>query len=1098
MKSHLRSSLKAALAMLLAVGLTAPAFAQSVTATITGTVQDKSGAVLKDANITAVNTKTQVEYPTKSNSSGVYTIQGLPIGVYTIKADAPGMKSLQTNPITLEVGQTARVNLPLEVGAKTEEIEVVGVNPVLQTENATVGETITGSTASALPLNGRNFAQLTLLVPGAITTDPQSFSKPGGNQTDQTGGRPYINGQRQQSNNFMLDGLDMNEALNNLVAYSPSPDALAEIKVDTNNYSAEFGNTAGGIINTVMKTGTNDFHGGAFEYHRGDALDANGWVLNQAGGTKAKLTQDIFGGFLGGPLVKDKLFFFADYQGVNNDQPGASTATVAPASFRGGDFSSLSIPIIDPTTGKQFPGNIIPANRINPVAAALLGNTTNYPLPTTGGLSNNFSGNQDSTVKNNQGDVKLDANLGPKDNAFLRVSYAKGDGPTIQNLYPDALGHTHEQPSVSGAINWTHSFGATAVNELRVGYSQVKVNDLQADPFGLGNYNAAVGIPGTQTVPGLSAINFSTVFSSLGGAAADGLETDKVYQISDKYSFSAGKHYVSIGGQALHSWIQDSYASNNGNLGAFNFNGNYTGFAFADFLLGDVSSKNLGGSNAPWTQTQNKIGLFIQDDWKASSNLTVNLGLRWEVTTPQVEVNNLEVNYDPSTGTAIFPTSTFPASCSSYAPGCAVSTVGAGLYSTYYGGFEPRLGFAWTANEKTVVRGGFGIVQYMEGLGANRRLAANAPFQPPQLSQTYGATPGSISNGFADLGTPGGVAALGTGIASIYPTDLKPELTEQWNFFIERQLTASTSLNIGYVGNHSTHLIGLSDANQNARLSPAFAVGAVIPETIDNGTANYEGLQVSARHRLSHGIEFLASYTYSKSMTDNPGFFGAGWGGTTGFQQQLSGAGTGNTDFNNPSLDYGPSLFDARHVFNFATNIMLPFGHGRQHDMSGVGQVILGGWNLGGIFSARSGFPITVYTSAPGTPTNFYNVFGNNRPNLVGDPTANTNFSLNTIGSVYLNSAAFAQPALGSFGTATPGIATASGYWNLDLSLDKEFSLGGERALTVRIEAFNVLNHNNPGMPDNNWANGGNPNFGTVNYVNNAPRILELAGRLRF
>jgi hypothetical protein len=1099
-------SLPAALSLLVCVSLASPAPAQTVTAAVTGTVEDKTGAILKDASVVATNQNTGVEYPTKSNDQGIYTITGLPIGTYVIKAGAAGMKSLVTNAITLEVGQTARVNLRLEVGAKAEEIEVVGVNPVLQTENAVVGETITGTTATALPLNGRNFSQLTLLVPGAVTTDPQSFTAPGGTQVNQSGGRPYINGQRQQSNNFMLDGLDMNEGLNNLVAYSPAPEALAEIKIETNNYSAEFGNTAGGIVNTVMKSGANDFHGGAFEYHRNDRFDANTWVLNHSSKNpeqdKAKLNQNIFGGFLGGAVKRDKVFFFVDYQGVDNDQPGGSQATVAPAAFRSGDFSSLlgqGIIITDPSTGLRFPGNIIPTNRLNPVAVAIVSNTKNYPLPTNDQLTNNFTGNQDTSIKNNQGDVKLDANLSAKDNAFLRFSYAHGNGPEIVNLYPVALGHTRQQPSLSSALNWTHTFGPTAFNELRVGYRQVKIDDVQTDPFGLGNYNSAVGLPGTQSEPGLSAFNFATIYSGIGGAAADNHETDRIYQLSDKYSFGRGKHYFSVGGDISHSWIQASYASNNGNLGGFTFSGNYTGFPFADFMLGAVTQKTLGGTNAPWTQTQNRFSLYAQDDWKVNPNLTVNLGLRWAVTTPQVEVDDREVNYDLATGRAIFPTSAFPSQCSTYAAGCAASTVGRGLYTTYYGGFEPRLGFAWTANAKTVVRGGFGIVQFMEGLGANRRLAANAPFQPPQLVANFGATPGDLSLGFSDLEAAGVNPPLGTGIASAYNPDLRPQFTTQWNLFVERQLTNSTSLNIGYVGSHSSHLIGLVDANQNARLAPAFPAGTIVPETLDNGIANYNGLQASVRQRLSKGLEFLASYTYSRSLTDNAGFFGGGWGGTTLFTQQLSGAGTGNTDFNNPKLDYGPSLFDATHVFSLSAHYELPFGKGRAHEMSGAAQVILGGWNVGTIFSARSGLPITIYTSVPGTLTNFYNVFGQNRPDLVGDPRGNTNFDLSNLNSVYLNKDAFAQPGTRQFGSAGPGIARAPGYWNLDMSLDKDFSLGGaDRALTLRVEAFNVLNHNNPGMPDNNWNGGANPAFGTISYVNNAPRILELAARVRF
>jgi outer membrane receptor protein involved in Fe transport len=1062
MKSNLRS-LKAALALLLAFGLTTPVLAQSVSATITGTVQDKSGAVLKDASVTAINQKTQVEYPTKSNQSGVYTIQGLPLGTYTIKADAPGMKSLQTNPITLEVGQTARVNLPLEVGAKTEEIEVVGVNPVLQTENATVGEVVTASTIVALPLNGRNFAQLALLSPGVQTHSPDTFNSP---KQSSDSGRPYVNGQREQSNNFMLDGVDQNEAVDNLIAYYPSPDALAEMRIETNNYSAEFGNVAGGVITAITKSGTNEFHGSAFEFARNDKFDANSWGNNRAGAGKANLSQSIFGGTVGGALIKNKLFFFADYQGQSTDRPGDATATVAPASWRNGSAFG------------------IPASAIDPVAARILADTVNYPLPTNGNATGNYVHSADSTTKNNQFDVKLDANFGPNDNVFLRGSYGKYDTHQSEAVFPLAYGNKYLSNTNSFAFNWTHSISPTTVNEVRIGYSHVTNQDNPADPGNTGNYAEAVGLPIVQNIPGLPQFALGSGLDNIGTAGVGHDGTGNTSQISEKLSFSKGKHYVSVGGQFIHYNMQQLYSTNTGLLGFMNFDN------FQAFLEGKASSKGAlvsatAGSGVPtWTQLQNRIGVFVQDDYKPTSNLTLNLGLRWEYASPITEQDNHQVNYDVNTGAQILPGGAF----------------GDALYNAYYGGFSPRLGFAYTVNPKTVLRGGFGLVQYQEGTGANCRLPINPPFE----AEARGG-PGALDNGFLELGTASDQNPAKLQLRA-WQTDLRPQTTKQWNFFVERELTTSTSLNVGYVGSRSTHVITFND--DNAPLSNVSAgVGprrlpqlGFIRYTASNGTINYDGLQASLRHRMAHGLEFLASYTFSKALSDNQGFYGPGWGGRSANNATAGTRGDGNYDPYNLGLDYGPEWFSATHTGSLSMNYQLPVGKGRSvgSDWSGVTQALLGGWNVSGILSVRSGLPITVVNGWGGGGPSNNTGFGFERPNVTGAAitTGAAKSDLET-GARYLNPAAFVSNTTpGTHGNSGVGIARGPAFYNLDAGLDKNFDFGGSRYLTLRIEAFNVLNHTNLGLPNRDFNDPAN--FGTITEVANAQRVLELAAKFVF
>jgi outer membrane receptor protein involved in Fe transport len=1070
MKSNLRS-LKAALALLLAFGLTTPVLAQSVSATITGTVQDKSGAVLKDASVTAVNQKTQVEYPTKSNTSGIYTIQGLPLGTYTIKAEAPGMKSLQTNPITLEVGQTARVNLPLEVGAKTEEIEVVGVNPVLQTENATVGEVVTGATIVALPLNGRNFAQLALLSPGVQTHSPDTFNSP---KQSSDSGRPYINGQREQSNNYMLDGIDQNEAVDNLIAYYPSPDAIAEMRIETNNYSAEFGNVAGGVITSITKSGTNEFHGSAFSFVRNDKFDANSYGNNKSGAKKADLSQNIFGATLSGPLVKNKVFFFADYQGQKTDRPGEATATVAPDNYRDGSAFGIS------------------PSQFSPIAQRLLADTNAYPRANRSTATGNFVGTANRTTRNHQGDVKLDANLGPSDNLFIRGSIGTFDTSSSEVLFPTLLTNGYLSDTESVAINWTHSFSPTTVNELRAGYGHVTIDDTPTDPGNLGNYNATLGIAGGQAIPGVSALVFGSGIDTIGTAGVAHNTNNKTLQLSEKLSFSKGRHYIGIGGQFIQYKMGQLYGTNSGLLGTFTYDN------FGDFLQDKVTRKsvllNTPGSGGfadagQWEQNQNRIGLFIQDDFKPSSNLTLNLGLRWEYASPISEKDNKQVNYDIETGAVLRP---------------GDAGLGDALYEAYYGGFSPRLGFAYTLNPKTVVRGGFGLVQYQEGTGANCRLPINPPFYS-EVTQNYAGATGSAAVGFTDIGA-GAAPAISSVQVRAWQTDMQPQLTKQWNFFVERQVTDSTSLNLGYVGSRSTHVITFNDKNAPAS-NVSNAVGprripslGFLRYTASDGKMAYDGLQASLRHRMAHGLEFLASYTFSKSLADNQGFYGPGWGGRAANQATAGVYGDGNYDPYDFSIDYGPQWFSAAHSATLSMNYQLPIGKGRSvgSDWSGVQQALLGGWNVSGILSVRSGLPITVVNGWGGGGPSNNTGFGFERPNSTGaEITTGASKEDLKNGAKYLNAGAFAANTTpGTHGNSGVGVARGPGFYNLDAGLDKNFDLGGSRYLSIRVEAFNVLNHTNLGLP-NRDLNGGDA-FGRIDEIANAQRVLEFAAKFVF
>jgi outer membrane receptor protein involved in Fe transport len=1072
--------------LLLLAALASPAFGQAVTATVTGKVADNSGGAIGGASVVATNQETGVQYPARSNEVGAYTISGLPLGRYVVRAELAGFKAISTNPFTLESGQTARINLKLEVGAVSEVVEVVGVSPILQTESAVVGEVISGTTVAALPLNGRNFAQLALLIPGVQTHAPDTFTSV---KTGAVSGRPYVNGQREQSNNFMLDGIDQNEAVDNLIAYYPSPDAIAEMRVETNNYSAEFGNVAGGVVAAITKSGTNEFHGSLFEFMRDDRFDANSWSNNRSGAEKGDFEQHIFGGTLGGPVARNKVFFFLNYQGTRVDRPvafgatDARPATVALDAWRRGDFSGVAAPIIDPLTGRPFPGNQIPASRFSPAARALLADQSNYPLPNRPGLTGNFVADQASETRNHQGDVKIDANLSAADNLSIRGSVGRYRTETTLTAFPLIPGGGNTSDAESLAVNWSHMFSGTTVNELRVGYSHVTIDDNPgSNDFGVGDYNARLGIPGGQLLPGLSSITFGNAgIDGIGNAAIRHFTNNKTFQLSEKLSLSRGRHFLSVGGQALHYRMGQDYASNSGLLGTFAFNQNYTGHGFADFLLGLVGQKTIGRSG-PWEQRQNRLGLFVQDDFKVNSRLTLNLGLRWEYASPISEKDDRQRNFDLDTGEWVQP---------------GQGDTGRGLTKAYYGGFSPRVGFAWTANDKTVFRGGYGMVQYMEGTGANCRLPLNPPFFG-EFNRIF-ATPGTLATGFDDVNDQTNLQIRA------WDPDMKPQLTQQWNVFVERQVTGTTSINVGYVGSRSTRVVTFGNANQplpgtgppstwvpdeQRRPFPQFGL---IRFTAADGKINYNALQASLRRRRANGLEFLASYTFSNSLTDNGGFYGPGWGHQA--DQGVAGiGGDGNLNIRNKELDYGPAWFSARHTGALSGSYELPIGTGRAvgGSWSGVKQALLGGWNVSSILTVRSGLPVTVVTGWGNQSLQSSNFVIQERADRVqGVDTMATNPSWDG----WLNPAAFTIPALGEFGDSGVGSARGPGFYNIDLGFDKIFELGGTRQLTFRIEAFNLLNHANKGLPVRDFTSG---QFGQILTTANAARVVEFAAKLRF
>jgi Carboxypeptidase regulatory-like domain/TonB dependent receptor len=1066
------------------------AFAQSGAATITGLVLDETGGALPGVVVTATNKATGVPYSATANEAGTYTIAALNIGTYDVKAELAGFRSVVRNDVTLEAKQVARLDFRMSVGAVAETLTVTASAPILQTETTTVGEVLSGSTVQSLPLNGRNTAQLALLLPGATTYNPRGFTNIGAVNSN----RPFVNGNREQTNNFTVDGFDVNETIDNRVAFQPSPDAIGEISVETNNYAADTGNVGGAVVASVLKSGTNQIRGNVFEFYRNSDFDANTWENNRSSAAKQERRQDIYGATLGFPIRRDRLFVFGDYQGSRQNAPGFGTASVAPESWRRGDFSSVSTVIRDPRTGLPFPGNQIPADRISPVARALLADVANYPLPnrSVAGVQGNFVGETLLKIRAHQGDIRVDWNASTNDKAFVRGSFATYEDARDRNALPLIFAPRNDQPFWNVGANWNRLLGTTMVNELLVGFSHTRVISETYDWSGLGAGNAKYGIAGGQPIDGLSEIGWGSGLTTPGLLAADSDTLATTFQINERLTWLKGRQSFKFGGQWLHYDQRRFYAGNNGVLGFIRYNGAFTGFAFSDFLLDLVSSKGRGGGDPsnPWTHLQDRIGLFVQDDIRIRQNVTLNLGLRWAYTSPLVEKDNRQSNFDLVTGRQTFASD-----------GDIESRA---LYKPYYKGFEPRFGVAWTVTDRFVARAGYGISQFMEGTGANLRLPLNPPsFFESAVNYDVTTGAGTAASGFAGL-VPG---TTPTGNVRAYDPNLRPQFSQQWNVFGEYQVTSSMSAQVGYVGHHAEHLVTPVEGNQalpgvgdpstwaakNTR-RPLFTTQPLITTiatTAARGGSRYHSLQASVRQRSSRGVELLASYTLGKTRTNNRGFYGVfGGTGLQGVASATEGAYWQNTY--DPDAEWGPAFHDVRHNVTVSGTWQLPFGRGRRYGSgwNSATDVLLGGWQLGGIVQARTGLPVTVID---GRARSLQGERGAERPNCVGDWKP-SNQSLGQ----WLDINGFAAAALGTFGNCPVGVARAPGYKNVDLVVSKRVSFGADavRYGEFRVEAFNVFNIPSFGPPARDIAA---PNtFGQITSTVSAPRVVELVFKVYF
>ena len=1100
--------------VLIAVCLAVSAWAQQVTAAFTGKVTDPSGAAVVGAKVSAIDADRGTPWTSTTNGDGVFNIPRVPIGTYNVKVEKEGFQTATQSHIVMEMNQVARLDVQLQVGSLSQSVEVVAIEPLLQTQGTELGQTIDARTNEELPLATRNYVQLTLLAPGSIHPDPSTFKN---GQTTMNSGRPNVNGNREQANNFMLDGLDNNQVSENDVGYAPSVDAIQEFNEITNNAPAEFGNFMGAIISTTTKSGTNQYHGSAFEFFRNNVLNANDWSNNFNGAPRAAIRWNNFGGTLGGPIKKDKLFFFIDYQGSRDDTPTSiQTTSLFTAAERQGNFSELltlgtPIQLYNPfsvtSAGNRAPfaGNIIPASLFSPAAQKIL-TSTYYPAPTGPGLLNNYQYAQNTFINGDQGDVKIDYNISDKDRFYVRYSESRYDNPAINTL-PLIYNSFSTAPTHTGVMDWTRTISPSVVNEARFGVNYV-YNSNGAAGGAASGLAQTVGIPAVPSAI-LPAMNFQG-----GNAATIGnndiyqLFADAVIHYEDTVIWTKGRHTMHIGFQGYRYRIDTFYSGNNGEAGTFNFNGQYTtsstttksgngsGLAEADFLLGLPSEIQGGVNGGTWGQRSNSVAAFFQDDWRATSNLTFNLGLRWELHTPWDEVKNRQANFNLVTG-------------QEYLSGqsCPYNNCNA-LYNQYNGitNFQPRLGVAWTpGGGKMVVRAGYTMSNYLEGTGTNLRLPINPPFAHENDDQytnsaLFGLAPGStLDQGFLPF-TQSANQLIGATLR-VWDPNVRPAVSNQWNVSLQYQLNSSTTVQGSYVGQRATHLMvpmpyDQGVLNANGTVSPTEYLSGnptllseigQISGTASIGNQDYEALQLLAKKRLGAGLEYSVAYTYSKCMTNNMGYYGQGG--------QASQSNWYYQNIYDAAAEWGPCDYDAKS--NFVANAVydIPFGRGRTfgNNMNKAVDAVAGGWTLAGILSVHTGFPLTISANdASNTGSRGPRADCLSPVDILGKQNADPSVGL---GYQWFSPSAFAQPANGTFGSCGVGTVRGPGLTTLDLNVSKTFKFTERHGVDIRAEFINLANH-----PILNAPNTGvGPQLGLLNSSNQfGGREVQFAMKYHF
>ncbi len=1081
-------------------------WAQFETAEVLGIVRDNSGGILQNVAVTLRNEETGIESKTRSDQSGQYDFFNVRVGRYTVTAEQPGFNKFNAEGIAVNVNARQRVDINMQIGGVSQTVNVVGAAETLDTDSSEKGQVIHTQQIVELPLNGRNFSDLALLA----TNVHRSPLAAGLQTTTPREGAFNANGMRSTYNNFLLDGLDnnaystSNQGFSNQVA-QPSPDAIAEFKVITSNFSAEYGRVGGAVVNSVMRSGTNVIHGTAYDFLRNTDLNAIGYIFGQRAPTfqKPTLQRNQFGATVGGPMIKNRLFFFADYEGYRSLQRSLNYDTVPSLSERSGVLLQT---VTNPLTNATYNANTqIPASALSPFALQVL---SALPAPNLAGRTNNYQALLLTKDYQDKYDAKIDGQINSRMTAFLRWSQRKENQFNQPDLPGPSGGNGNGYVRVldqAAAAGYTWTLTPNSVLEARLGFTHILGGKF---PVYLGgaSMEQLYGIPGVPNasdyVGGLNTQSVSG-YSGFGRQATNPqFQNPTTWNPKVNYALNIGRHAVKTGFEftTIHTEVMDinpvygleAYA------GQFSKPANSTAndantFNLADFLFGVPSQVQLANYLIT-NYRQHQYSLYVQDDYRVSSKLTLNLGLRWEFATPRWERDNVLTNFDPVTLSLV------KAKDGSLFDRTRVNPD--------YKDLGPRIGFAYSPYSKTVVRGGYGISYvHLNRLGSADELGINGPqVNIATVNQAIvkgQANPNLITNqaGFSPtFASPSSFNQVNANVSYI-PADTRWPYVQSWFFSVQQQLAKDTILELAYNGNRSLRLPILGDYNQAFPNAPDGTVGIQPRRPIQSfgaitwvdpaGNNDYHGLSARLEHRFSGGLYFLNSFTWSKALGDS--------------EQSLEtapGVGLANPqNIRNLAAERGPSSYDVKFINVTSLVYQLPFGKSRMFgsNWNGVTNSILGGWELNTINTWNTGLPINVYYT-PGAANDVtgripdYRGEAILRPNLVGDPTGSSGAAML---ENYFNKSAFAIPNSGApFGNLSRNAFRTPNFAQWDFALNKNFAIPFREgmALQFRSEFFNLLNHTNFGYPTSDITSG---SFGTIRTTY-PPRQIQFALKFLF
>lgn len=1092
----------------------AGAAAQVDTGTIGGRVLDPSGAAIADAQVTITNMDTNAKETTRTERNGEYVAPLLRVGTYSLTVEKAGFQKFVQSGIPVDVQARLEIGVTLQVGALAQKLEVTAAAQLLDTQSANVGQVVEERRVSELPLNGRRYDDLVFLTPGVNTVTPIMAARGEGVFS--------VDGNTSLQNNFILDGIDNNSYDENMQSQSaqvarPPVDALSEFKIQTHTYDVSFGRNAGSVVNATIKSGTNRFRGDAWEFLRNRDLDANDFFLNMAGKPRPQFQQNQFGAGVGGPIKRDRTFFFGSWEHQKIAQGTALLGSVPTPSMRQYNFTELKKAPHDPTLTAlaQFKGCIAGA-MVNPACLDAVGSKIMplYPLPNTnrgqegipgGFVGNNyiaapiFTSNLDTAV------IRLDSQYHDSNKFFGHYGitdlrrFQPGIFNDVQPAYIDGSSNTtfgkNLDRGTSVALGWTHTIGPTTLNEARAGFNRVASHSQQT-PFDTPSASAQFGINGLPNYPasivggGLSTFQL-TSFANLGSPGfLPQNQFSQVWQYEDTLNLFRGSHNLKMGG----GWRRDTNTpyDNCCNRGFFAFSGQYTGSALTDLLLGIPNAEGLASLTIPHIYNDT-TSLFAQDTYRASQRLTINYGVRWEYTTPRIERQNHVTNFDPSANGGQGGLVT----ASPNASGVAARS----LIQPWRKGFGPRIGLAYRLMDKMIFRGGGGIFfQGFDRQGSESLLE----FNPPYLIDTRIFLPANVpppfilQNGFpANYLTPyplDNIARLQQlGMIRAVNPHLVPAYVENYSAGFEYSLHPDLLLDAAWVGNFAHHEWALGNFNQGLLNVPGQPPSFPYPnlpaiEWKDSiGNLNYNSLQVRMEKRWSNGLSGLLSYTYSKALADYVPNLDVG----------AAGGGNGRTfpqNYYDRKLEKALALNDQPNRLTLSSSYEVPIGKGHQRFASGLPNHIFGDWQINGIYTYASGEPLGVVSPTDTSGT---------KPIKIGQTRANCNAppAFTSGGSVaqWFDTSVFSVPAPFHFGTCSnaPGIR-ADATNNVDFSLFKSIPLGtdGRFRLQFRSEFFNLLNKAQFAPPANMTV--GTPGFGSLTSLAHAPRQIQFALKLDF